>query len=197
MKNLIKTNNQNRLFNDIKKIIDESKNFIATTVNASLTILFWKIGKRINQDLLENKRAEYGKQIVVTVSRQLSLEYGDSFEEKNLRRMIQFANVFPDKEIVVTLSRFLSWSHFITLIPLRQPLQREFYAEMCRIERWSVRTLREKIDSMLYERTAISKMPDKLIKQEIENLREKDELTPELVFKDPYLLHFSRNEKYF
>lgn len=104
--------------------------------------------------------------------------------------MIQFTNVFPDEKIVVALSRHLSWSHFVALIPLKQPLQREFYSELCRIEKWGVRTLREKIDSMLYERTAISKMPDKLIKKEIKDLRENDVLTPEMVFKDPYLLHF-------
>ncbi|MBU2445415.1 MAG: DUF1016 family protein [Bacteroidetes bacterium] len=189
-KSLVNINNEKKLFNDIKELIEDSKNFIAITVNASMTMLFWKIGKRINKDILENKRAEYGKQIVVTLSRQLVQEYGDSFEEKNLRRMIQFATIFSEEKIVVTLSRYLSWSHFITLLPLKQPLQRKFYAEMCRIEKWGVRTLRQKIDSMLYERTAISKKPDQLIKKEIEELRDSDVLTPDLVFRDPYLLHF-------
>jgi len=190
MKSVVNTHIRNQLFNDIKNLIEESKNFVAATVNSSLTMLFWKIGNRINKDILESKRAGYGKQIVVTLSRQLVQEYGNSFEEKNLRRMIQFESVFPDEEIVVTLTRHLSWSHLVALIPLKQPLQREFYAELCRIEKWSVRTLREKINSMLYERTAISKMPDKLIKKEIKDLRENDVLTPELVFRDPYLLHF-------
>ena len=189
-KSIVNISINKRLLNDIKNLIEESKSFVATTVNASMTILFWKIGERINGDILENKRAEYGKQIVVTLSRQLVQEYGSSFEEKNLRRIIQFATVFPDEKIVVTLSRYLSWSHFVSLIPLKQPLQREFYAEMCRIEKWGVRTLRQKIDSMLYERTAISKKPDELIKKEIEDLRKKDTLTPDLVFRDPYLLHF-------
>ncbi len=69
-------------------------------------------------------------------------------------------------------------------------MQREFYAEMCRIENWSVRTLRKKIDGMLYERTAISKKPQQLIKQEIKELRDDDKLTPDLVFRDPYFLDF-------
>jgi len=189
-KNIVNTNNSKKLFNDIKNLIEESKNFVAAAVNSSMTMLFWKIGQRINMDILESKRAEYGKQIVVTLSRQLTGEYGNSFEEKNLRRMIQFAIVFPDEKIVVTLSRYLSWSHFVSLIPLRQPLQREFYAEMCRIEKWGVRTLRKKIESMLYERTAISKKPDELIKKEIEKLRSSNALTPDLVFRDPYLLNF-------
>jgi predicted nuclease of restriction endonuclease-like (RecB) superfamily len=189
-KNIVNISINKKLFKDIKYLIEESKNFVATTVNASMTMLFWKIGERINMDILESKRAEYGKQIVVTLSRQLVQEYGGSFNEKNLRRMIQFAAVFPDEKNVVTLSRYLSWSHFLSLIPLKQPLQRGFYAEMCRIEKWGVRTLRQKIDSMLYERTAISKKPDELIKKEIEELRENDILTPDLVFRDPYLLHF-------
>jgi predicted nuclease of restriction endonuclease-like (RecB) superfamily len=189
-KNIVNTDNSKKLFNDIKNLIEESKGFVAAAVNSSMTLLFWKIGQRINNDILESKRAGYGKQIVVTLSRQLVEEYGNSFEEKNLRRMIQFAIVFPDEKIVVTLSRYLSWSHFISLIPLKQPLQREFYAEMCRIEKWGVRTLRRKIDNMLYERTAISRKPDKLIKKEIRELREYDTLTPDLVFRDPYLLNF-------
>jgi len=104
--------------------------------------------------------------------------------------MIQFAEVFPDKEIVVSLIRQLSWTHFIALIPLKDDLQRDFYAEICRVERWSVRTLRKKIDGMLYERTAISKKPEKLIEKELAALREEDRLTPDLVFRDPYFLDF-------
>ncbi len=119
-----------------------------------MTILYWQIGSRIRQDILKEKRAEYGKEIVVTVSRQLVSEFGEGFTDKNLRRMIQFAEAFPDMEIVVTLSRQLSWSHFVGILPIKDDLQRDFYAEMCRIERWSVRTLRKKIDGMLYDRTA-------------------------------------------
>jgi predicted nuclease of restriction endonuclease-like (RecB) superfamily len=104
--------------------------------------------------------------------------------------MIQFAEVFPDKEIVVSLIRQLSWTHFIALIPLKDDLQRAFYAEMCRVERWSVRTLRKKIDGMLYERTAISKKPEELIEKDLAALRDEDKLTPDLVFRDPYFLDF-------
>lgn len=190
MNNSIESNIYGDLFKDIRNLIEESKKFVALTVNASTTMLFWKIGIRINNEILTNKRAVYGKQIVVTLSRQLVLEYGKSFEEKNLRRMIQFASVFPDNEIISTLSRYLSWSHFITLMPLKHPLQREFYIQMCKIEKWSVRKLRERIDSMLYERTAVSKKPDKLIKQELKELQENDKLSPDLVFRDPYILDF-------
>ncbi len=97
----------------------------------------------------------------------------------------RFAEAFPDTQIVATLSRQLSWSHFKEILPFKKPLQRDFYAEMCRLERWSVRTLRKKVDGMLYERTAISKKPEELAKKELTALREEDRLTPDLVFRDP------------
>lgn len=153
-------------------------------------MLYWRIGRRIRKDILQDKRAEYGQEIVVSLSRHLAVDYGNSFSEKNLRRMLQFAEVFPDEEIVVSLIRQLTWTHFIALIPLKDPLQRDFYAEMSRIERWSVRTLRAKIDSMLFERTALSKKPEKLARLELSKLRAEDKLTPDLVFRDPYFLDF-------
>ena len=138
----------------------------------------------------KEKRAEYGERIVHALSAQLVREYGPRFDEKNLRRIIQFAEVFPDQQIVVTLSRQLGWSHFVALIPLKDELQRDFYAEMCRIERWSVRVLRRKIGTMLFERTALSKKPEELVKKELAALRDEDKLTPDLVFRDPYILDF-------
>ncbi len=190
MGKLKKINTEEQLLKDVALLIEQSKQHVAQTVNATLTFLYWRIGKRINAEVLQNKRAEYGNQIVVTVSRQLVENYGNGFAEKSIRRMIQFSEVFPNERIVASLMRQLSWTHFTLLIPLKQPLQREFYAEMCRIEKWSVRTLRKKIDGMLYERTAISKKPNQLIKQEIKALRDGDKLTPDLVFRDPYFLDF-------
>ncbi len=178
------------LLGDIRKLIQETRSAVATTVNVGLTMLYWRIGKRIREEILKGHRAEYGKRIIVSLSRQLVQEYGNSFSEKNLRRMVQFAEVFPDEQIVVSLIRHLSWSHFLALIPLKEPLQREFYAAMCRAEGWSVRTLRKKIDSMLYERTAISKKPEELVKKELAELREEDRMSPDLVFRDPYVLDF-------
>jgi predicted nuclease of restriction endonuclease-like (RecB) superfamily len=175
---------------DVRQLIGEARQQAAVAVNAALTSLYWRIGKRIRQEVLRAERAAYGEQIVATVSRQLVAEFGRGFTDKNLRRMMQFAIAFPDEEIVATLWRQLSWSHFRELLPLDQPLQREFYAEMCRIEGWSVRTLRERIDSMLYERTALSKQPEALIRKELALLRSSDELTPSLILKDPYVLDF-------
>jgi predicted nuclease of restriction endonuclease-like (RecB) superfamily len=178
------------LFTEICNLIEETRSSVATTVNAALTLMYWQVGRRISEEILKGGRAEYGEQIVATLSRQLVAEYGNGFNGKNLHRMVQFAEVFCDEQIVVTLLRQLSWSHFLSLIPIKDQLQRDFYTEMCRVERWSVRTLRKKIGSMLYERTALSKKPEKLIEIELEQLRREDRVTPDLVFRDPYFLDF-------
>ena len=178
------------LLTDIRSVIAHAQQQASTAVNAAQTYMYWHIGQRIHTELLGSERAPYGAQIVATLSRQLVLEYGRGFAEKNLRRMVQLAQAYPDEQIVVALLRQLSWSHFLALLPLNKPHQRDFYAEMCRIEGWSVRTLRERIDSMLYERTALSRQPDALIQQELATLRSKSEVAPALVLKDPYLLDF-------
>jgi predicted nuclease of restriction endonuclease-like (RecB) superfamily len=178
------------LINDLRQIINQSRHSVAQAVNASLSLLYWQLGKRLHREVLAGERGEYGKQIVVAVARQLTTEYGNSFNQKQLWRMIQFAEIYPDEQIVVSLIRQLSWTHFVALIPLKDPLKRDFYAEMCRIERWSVRTLRKKIDSMLYERTALSKKPEELGRAELEQLRAEDRLTPDMILKDPYILDF-------
>jgi len=184
------TPNPAALVTDLRELILSARQTVARGVNAALVLLHWQIGQRIRKDVLEGKRAGYGEEIVATVSRQLSAEFGRGFAEKNLRRMVQLAEAFPDERIVATLSRELGWSHFVELLPLKKHLQRDFYAEMCRVERWSVRLLRQKIGGMLYERTALSKKPAKLAALELQNLREEDKLTPDLVFRDPYLLDF-------
>ena len=178
------------LLSDISRMIEDARSAVAVTVNTGLTILYWQIGKRIGRDILEEKHAEYGQEILQTLSAELVPAFGRGFSPRNLASMIRFAEVFPEPEIVASLSRQLSWSHFVTILPLSEPLQRDFYAEMCRIENWSVRTLRKKIDGMLYERTALSKKPEKLVRQELDALRDEDKLTPDLVFKDPYFLDF-------
>jgi len=179
-----------QLLDEVRQLIVAARRQTAVAVNLGLTALYWQIGRRIRHEVLGAERAAYGEQILVTVSRQLMAEYGRGYSEKNLRRMVQFAETFAEEQIVVMLSRQLSWSHFSALLPLTQPFQREFYAEMCRIEGWSVRTLRERIDSMLYERTALSKQPHALIREELARLRNRGDVTPALVLKDPYILDF-------
>ena len=179
-----------QLLTDVRALIGQARDATARAVNSALVLLYWSVGDRVRRDLLKEKRAEYGKEIVGALSRQLTAEFGKGFTADNLFRMIQLAELFPDREIVGTLSRQLGWSHFLLLLPLKDELKREFYAEMCRVERWSVRTLREKIGGMLFERTALSKKPAQLARQELAKLRDTDQLSPDLVFRDPYFLDF-------
>ena len=153
---------------EIKSLIEQSKNKVALVVNAEITVLYWNVGNRINTEVLGNERAEYGKQIVQSLSAQLSIEYGKGWGEKQLRQCMQFATVFPEKEIVYTLCRELSWSHLRMISYMEAPLKREFYIEMCKLEKWSFRTFRDRIQSMLYERTAISKKPELTIRIDLE-----------------------------
>lgn len=178
------------LLHDVRELILAAREHVARAVDAGLVGLYWQIGRRIHQDILNEQRAEYGAEIVSALGRQLEAEFGRGFSEKSVRHMVRFAEVFSDEQIVSALRRQLGWTHFKSIIYLDDPLKRDFYAEMCRIENWSTRTLADKIRSMLYERTALSKKPDKLIKQELADLRAEDKLTPDLVFRDPYILDF-------
>ena len=147
------------LLGDLRSLIDAARDHVARAVNAGLVLLYWGVGERIRREILGEQRAAYGEQIVATMSAQLTAEYGRGLTVKALWRMIQFVEAFSDKEIVAALSRQLGWSHFVELIPLSDPLKRDFYAEMCRLERWSVRTLRDTIRRMFYERTALARKP--------------------------------------
>lgn len=178
------------LLGDVRQLIQDAQRTAAAAVNMSLTMLYWRVGKRIHEDLLSSRRAGYGEEIVATLGRQLAAEHGRGFEAKNLHRMVQFAEAFPDEAIVATLWRHLSWSHFRLLLPLKRPLQREFYAQMGCTEGWSVRTMAERIDSALYERTALSQQPEALIRSELQALRSQASVGPALVLKDPYVLDF-------
>lgn len=178
------------LLGDVRQLIEQGRQQLASTVNSALTTLYWHIGQRIQREVLQGERAAYGEQIVAALARQLEADYGRGFSAKNLRHMLRFAEAFPDAGIVSTLSRQMAWSHFLELIYLKDPLQRDFYSQMCSQERWSVRQLRERKDSQLFERTALSKQPEALLAQELATLRETGELKPALVLKDPYVLDF-------
>lgn len=174
----------------VKQLIEQGKQQIAVSVNTTMSVLYWQIGKRINDDVLQNQRAEYGKQIIPTLSRHLTQEYGNGWGEKHLRQCMQFAQAFPDEQIVYTLCRELSWSHLRLVMFMDDSLKREFYIEMCKLEKWSFRAFRERIQSMLYERTALSKNPEKTIQNDLELLKNEQKLNPDLVFRDPYFLDF-------
>ncbi len=179
-----------QLFNDISILIDSAKSKVAKQVNSVLIMLYWKIGQRIYQEVLKEERAEYGEIIINELSKQLKYNYGQGFGPRVLRRMVRLARLYPDEKIMSTLSTQLSWSHFVELTALEDPLKRQFYSEMCRLEHWSVRDLRKRLDGMLYERTVISRQPEQVIEHDLKQLQKEDELTRNLVFRDPYILNF-------
>ena len=179
--------NETALLEDLRSLILSARQRIAVVANSTTTLLYWHLGQRLLKENLQNQRAAYGKQILATVSRELTAEFGRGFSYATVNRAIQFSELFPDPEIVSTLSTQLSWSHFMELLPIKEPLARDFYAEMCRIEHWDVRTLRQKVGSMLYQRTALAKRPQSIIAAEISHMRD-GKLTPDIVFRDPYFL---------
>jgi len=181
---------QSAVLIEIRQLIERARQRAAAAVNAELTLLYWHIGERLQKESLGGERAEYGKQIITSLSHQLTSEYGKGWSERQLWFCLQMAQTFPDAEIVNTVCAELSWSHLRLLIGFDDPLKRDFYIEMCRLERWSVRQLQERIKSMLYERTAISRKPEDTICQEITSLRDQGRLSPDLAFRDPYLLDF-------
>ena len=178
------------LFSDLKKIIDSSRENVARTINSEITLLYWKIGERINTEILKEKRAEYGKQILKELAKSLTFHYGSGWGERHLRYCIQLSEIFPELKILHTVCAKLTWSHLKILINLSDSLKRDFYIEICQLEGWSVRQLKERIDSMLYERTAISKKPEKTIENDIRALKSEANLSADLVFRDPYFLDF-------
>jgi predicted nuclease of restriction endonuclease-like (RecB) superfamily len=178
------------LVEDVRSLISSTKDRVAKTINHELVLLYWRIGARIRQTVLNDVRAEYGKQVVTRLAAQMTSEFGRGFNEGSLSRMMRLAEIYPTEEILATLSQELTWSHFCEIIPIKQDVERDFYAEMCRLERWSVRTLRQKIDGMLFQRTALSRKPEQLIRAELDALRDENKMTADLVFRDPYVLDF-------
>jgi len=186
--NKLKT--ESSFFSDVKRIIEQGKANVAVAINAEITLVYWRVGKRIKTEVLQNKRADYGKEVVQELSRGLTAVFGRGWSEKQLRHCLRIAEIFPDDEILSALRRELSWTHIKTLIYVEDDLKRMFYIEMCKIENWSTRTLQERIRSMLFERTAISKKPEKTILKELTELKAEKQMSPDLVFRDPYFLDF-------
>ena len=178
------------LFTDLCQLIDSARQRVAVAVNAELSLLYWRIGHRIHHEILGGERAEYGKQIANTIAQQLSAEYGKGWSERQVRYCLRVAEVFPEENIVHTLCAQLSWSHLRLLILIDAPLKRDFYIALSRIEHWSVRQLQERIQSMLYERTAISKKPEETIRNDLTVLRDAGRISPDIAFRDPYVLDF-------
>lgn len=178
------------LLHDLRDLIAQGRWQAAAALNGELVTLYWQVGSRIRADILEDGRAGYGQGLIAQVAEALSAVHGRSFSARNLYYMVRFAEVFPDAEIVNALRSQLTWTHLRELIAIEDPLKRRFYVELCRLERWSTRTLTAKLNSMLYERTAIAKQPEAVIDDALTTLQQHQQLTPDLVFRDPYVLDF-------
>ncbi|MFN5613095.1 MAG: YhcG family protein, partial [Pseudanabaena sp.] len=182
---------------EIRQLIESAKQRAAVAINAEITLLYWQVGDRIQTEILQRQRAEYGKQIIATLSQQLTQTYGKGWSDRQLRYCVLIAEVFPDREILHTLSAKLSWSHLKLVMGIDDPLKRNFYIEITQLENWSVRQLQERINSMLFERTAISRKPEETIRHDLEQLRENKQISPDLLLKDPYILDFlDINDRY-
>jgi len=178
------------LLKEVSQLIDAAKQRVAVAVNAELTTLYWQIGTCVQTEVLKGQRAEYGKQVIQMLSQQLTQTYGRGWGERHLRNCLLLAERFPDKAIVNTLCSQLSWSHLRLLGAIDDPLKRDFYIEVTQLERWSFRQLKDRLDSMLYERTALSRKPEDTIRQDIANLRDEQRISPDLLLRDPYILDF-------
>lgn len=176
------------LFNDVCLIIDQARRHVATYVNVVACLMNWHVGKRIKEDVLYNQRAEYGKQILKNLSVKLTERYGTGWGTEKLKHCVRSAYLFSEDDIMYAARTQLTWTHLRSLMSLKDSLERQFYMEMCRIEHWDTRTLDEKIDSQLYQRTAISQRPEEVIRRELKELREEDTLNPDIVFRSTYFL---------
>jgi hypothetical protein len=172
------------LFYEIKNMIELSKSKVAVTVNHEMTILYWNIGRLIHENILKSERGEYGEQIIATLSKQLTFHYGKGFSIPNLFKMIALYQSFPDQKIFSTVSRKLTWSHFVELLTIKDQLKRDFYVHMAQIDNWSVRTLREKVGKMLYERTALSQNPKETVQDSLSMISESEHLDPKLILQN-------------
>ena len=182
---------------ELRALIASSRQRLAGAVNAELTRLYWAVGERLRSEVLGGERARYGDKLMARLGDQLAQEFGRGFEAKNLRRMVQFAQAFPDREIVASVMRQLSWTHFLQLLPLKTAEARHFYAHQAVTERWSVRELRQHIERKAYERTALASSQGAGLTQalgEVLLAPANDVAAPaasaDLIFKDPYFLDF-------
>ena len=184
----IEPQQESQLYNDVCHIIDGARGRIATYVNTEACLTNWYVGTRIKEDVLYNKRAEYGKQIVINLSLKLTERYGSGWSEKTLRHCLRAAETFSEEDIVSATQRQLTWTHLKSLMYIKDPLERQFYAQMCSIEHWDTRTLDEKIDKQLYLQTALSRKPEEVIKKELEESKTNNQLLPDMVFRSSYFL---------
>jgi predicted nuclease of restriction endonuclease-like (RecB) superfamily len=182
------TDKSKQLYVDICGLIENTRQRVATTANAGICIMHWQIGKRIKEDVLFNKRAEYGKQVIKNLAEKLIVRYGKGWSDRKLLHCIRSAYIFSEEEIIYATRIQLTWTHLRSIMFIDDELKRSFYMEMCRIEHWDTRTLNERLDAQFYERTALSRKPENVVKKELEQLKTTHVLTPDMIFRSSYFL---------
>lgn len=181
-------NGPENLFHDVCGIIDNVRGEVASYINTRVCLTKWEVGRRIKEDVLYNQRAEYGKQIIRHLAERLTKKYGNGWSFHSLQHCVRAAYTFSREEIVYATRIQITWTHLRSLMSIKDPLARQFYIEMCQIEHWDSRTLDRKIDSLLYENTAISRRPEDVIKRELAEAGKTKALTPDLIFRSSYVL---------
>ena len=183
-----KLENHQDLFGEVCSIIEGSRYRLATAVNAEICLLHWNVGSSIKTEILNNQRAAYGKEVMKNLAVLLTEKYGRGWGYEKLKHCVRSAYLFSEEEIRYAVRTQLTWTHLRSLMSIDDELKRSFYLEMARIEHWDTRTLDQKIDSLFYERTALSRKPEELIKQELQKIQSTNSLTPDAVFRSSYFL---------
>ncbi|MGX5819435.1 PDDEXK nuclease domain-containing protein [Chitinophaga lutea] len=178
------------LFKTVAGLLDSSKARVAQTVNTELSMLYWNVGGAINAGVLQYKRGAKGEELIGKLAEKMTATYGRGWSKRQLWFLSRFASVFNREQLVNALRSLISWTHLRLLCAIEDPDKRAFYLTLCGRERWSTRVLQERIDSMLYERTGLSRKPEKLLQEELSKLENEGPVTPDLVFRDPYVLDF-------
>ena len=179
----------NPLIEKITKLVENTRNKVAVYLNSETAIMYWFIGNYIHSELKQKDKIKYGKQILATLSQELTQKLGKGFSYSALTRMVKVAERI-DQQNIATLSQQLSWSHLIELSGIENDLKRGFYAQNAISHKWNVRFLRDQIDAQLFERTTIAKQPEVIIAEALEKWDTTNEINPELVFKNTYVLDF-------
>lgn len=159
------------LLSDVRALIDAGHRQTAAAVNAGLVQVYWQVGRRIRDDVLDDERAEYGRRVIARLAERLVPD-GSSFSQRNLHHMVRAADMFDAEQIVYAVRTQLTWTHLRELMSVQDPLKRRFYMEICRLERWSTRALKDKIGGLLYERTALAKQPEAVISDALDAVQD-------------------------
>jgi predicted nuclease of restriction endonuclease-like (RecB) superfamily len=181
---------EDALFGDVATLIESARTRAAAAVNSELVMLYWHVGRRVREEILGDDRAAYGQQVAMRLAARLTDRYGRGYGWRNLFRMVKFAELYPESNILSPLATKLTWTNITEVLTVGDPIKRDFYLALCARERWTKRTLRAQISGKLYERTIAARGSDEGIEAEIASLREEGTSTPGLAFRDPYVLDF-------